>query len=136
MFRVRSADQKRSYTFQMQKNAAQPATTSETSPPEQVQKCKSHKSEGFSLTPSQCESGKGQELVALLSEITREGLVSKDGVPAVEHMLDVNSRWRTFLPSVFWRNIPERLGEHTTQKHLKSTLPSSASCQRQSVRES
>jgi len=96
-------------------NAAQPATTSETSPPDRFKSVKVTRGRRVSLTPSQCESGKGQELVALLSEITREGLVSKDGVQRLNTWLDVNSG--ADFPAVsFLADIPERLGEITTAK--------------------
>jgi len=54
-------------------------------------------------------------LLALLTEITREGLVSTDGVQRLNTWLDENSG--SEIPAIsFLSNIPERLGELTTAK--------------------
>jgi hypothetical protein len=95
--------------------ATQPATTRETSPHDRFKSVKVTRGKKVSLTPSQCASGKGQELLALLSEITRDGLVSKDGVQRLNTWLDVNSG--ADIPAIsFLADIPERIGELTTAK--------------------
>lgn len=95
--------------------ATQPATTREPSPPDRFKSVKVTRGKRVSLTPAQCASGKGPELLALLTEITREGLVSKDGVQRLNKWLDENSGAE--IPAIsFLSNVPERLGEFTTAK--------------------
>jgi hypothetical protein len=95
--------------------ATHSATTREPSPPGRFKSVKVTRAKRVSLTPSQCASGKGQELLVLLSEITREGLVSKDGVRRLNIWLDENSG--SEIPAInFLSNIPVRLGELTTSK--------------------
>jgi hypothetical protein len=95
--------------------AVQPDVVRELSPPDRFKSIKVTRGKRVSLTPSQCASGKGQELLALLSEITREGLVSKDGVQRLNTWLNGNGGLE--IPAIsFLSNIPERLGELTTAK--------------------
>jgi hypothetical protein len=92
-----------------------PATTREPLPPDKFKSVKVTRGKRVSLTPSQCGSGRGQELLVLLSEITREGLVSKDGVERLNAWLDENTG--SEIPAIsFLANIPERFGELTTAK--------------------
>lgn len=98
--------------------ATEPTTNRETLPPDRFKSVIVTRGKRVSLTPSQCESDKGRELLSLLSEITRDGLVSKDGVQRLNTWLDVNSG--SEIPAInFLLNIPERLGKFTTAKAFK-----------------
>jgi post-segregation antitoxin (ccd killing protein) len=93
----------------------QTATASQISPPDGYKRLKVTRGKRVSLTPSQCASVEGQELLALLCEITRDGLVSKEGVQRLNTWLDGKSE--SDIPAIsFLSNIPERFGELTTAK--------------------
>jgi len=95
--------------------ATQPATAREEPLPNRSKSVKVIRGKRVSLTPSQCASSKGQELLALLSEITRDGLVSKEGVQRLNTWLEGKSE--SDIPAIrFLSNIPERFGELTTAK--------------------
>jgi hypothetical protein len=68
-----------------------------------------------SLTPTQCASAEGQELIQLLCEITRAGLVTEEGVRRLNVWLDgkINSE----VPAIkYLLQLPERIGQITTAK--------------------
>lgn len=68
-----------------------------------------------SLTPAQCESIEGQELLALLCEVTRGGLISKEGVQRLSDWLEARSN--SEIPAInFLASVPDRFGEFTTAK--------------------
>jgi len=94
---------------------AQTTVVRQTSPPTEYKLLKVTRGKRVSLTPSQCASVEGQELLALLCEITRDGLVSKEGVQRLNTWLDGKSE--SEIPAIsFLSNIPERFGELTTAK--------------------
>ncbi len=94
---------------------AQTTAARQTSPPAEFKRLNVTRGKRVSLTPSQCASVEGQELLALLCEITSDGLVSKEGVQRLNMWLDGKSE--SEIPAInFLSNIPERLGELTTAK--------------------
>ena len=94
---------------------AQTIAVRQTSPPAEYKRLEVTKGKRVSLTLSQCASVEGRELLALLCEITRDGLVSKEGVQRLNTWLDGKSE--SEIPAIsFLANIPERFGELTTAK--------------------
>ncbi len=66
-----------------------------------------------SLTSTQCASTEGQELIQLLCEITRAGLVTEEGVRQLNVWLD--GKTDSDIPAIkYLLQLPERLGKITT----------------------
>src|SRR5271170_2158265 len=90
-------------------------TARQTPPPDGYKALKVTKGKRVSLTPSQCASVEGQELLTLLCEITSDGLVTKEGVQRLNEWLAGKSE--SGIPAIsFLSNIQDRFGEITTPK--------------------
>ena len=84
-----------------------------SSTPEAQEKIKRGKR--ISLTPAQRETAAGKELLVLLCEITRGGLISEEGVKQLNAWLGGKSNAE--IPAInFLASVPERFGEFTVAK--------------------
>jgi hypothetical protein len=99
-----------------------------SSTPETQEKIKRGKR--ISLTPAQRETAAGKELLALLCEITRGGLISEEGVKQLNAWLEGKSN--TEIPAInFLASVPDRvLVSSRWRKHLKFILQSNVCCRR------
>lgn len=87
----------------------------DASTPDKHKRVKVTKGARTSLTPTQCASPVGQELVNLLCEITRDGLVAEEGVRRLNVWLD--GKTDSDIPAIkYLSQLPERIGKITTAK--------------------